>query len=229
MALTAAKFSQGMSIQGYIDQIRVNKGPFLEIYRAVQAPPSTQEFFDRLQAPLRLAVFTADWCGDALSTTSAILRLAEGTPNLQARVFNRDDELDLTNSFLPEHRHGTVPVFVVLDQGMAEVARFIETARSLVPHIEAMHEAMQHEVARQPAAQSSGQGLESARAVAGGRRTAFRVAHAREWGGIILREFQDVVAQGLALPPNRRPAEGGTQWPPPEASPGDIPGDIKEA
>ncbi|MSQ07470.1 MAG: hypothetical protein EXR54_09400 [Dehalococcoidia bacterium] len=222
MALTAKKFSQGMAIEAYIDQIRVNKAPFQEIYRAVQAPKPTQEFFDRLQAPLRLAVFTADWCGDALSTTPAILRLAKGTPNLQTRVFNRDDELDLTNSFLPEHRHSTVPVFVVLDQDMAEVARFIETARSLVPHLEAMHEAVQQEVARQAAAQGAAQGAEGARAAAGGRRTAFRVAHARQWGEIILREFQDVVAQGLALPPSRRPSEGGTQWPPPEASPGDI-------
>jgi thiol-disulfide isomerase/thioredoxin len=205
MALTEAKFAQGMSIQAYIDQIRVNKQPFLDIYRAVQVPDSTKKFFGSLAEPLRLAVFTADWCGDALSTTPAILRLAESTPNLEARVFNRDDELDLTNSFLPEHRHSTVPVFVALDQDMAEVARFIETARSLVPRIEAMHE----EIARQAAAQGEEPGR------AGGRRTAFRVAHAREWGQVILREFQGLVAEGLALPPDRRPVEGGTQWPPP--------------
>jgi thiol-disulfide isomerase/thioredoxin len=213
MTLTAEKFSQGMSVQGYIDQIRVNKTPFQEIYRAVQVPRATQDFFDGLKEPMRLAVFTADWCGDALSTTPAILRLAESTPNLPVRVFNRDDELDLTNSFLPEHRHSTVPVFVVLDRRMAEVARFIETARSLVPHLEAMHQ----EIAQQVASQ----GAPGARAAAGGRRTAFRVAHARQWGQIILREFQEVVAQGLALPPARRPAEGGTQWPPPEETPGD--------
>ncbi len=209
MALTAAKFSQGMSIQGYMDQIRVNKAPFVEIYRAVREPKPAQDFFDSLKEPLRLAVFTADWCGDALSTTPAILRLAEASQRLQVRVWRSDDEVELTNSFLPEHRHSTVPVFVVLDQRMGEVARFIETARSLVPHIEAMHQ----EVARQAAAQSE----EGARAAAGGRRTAFRVAHAQEWGEIILREFQGVVAQGLALPPGQRPAEGGTQWPPPEA------------
>ena len=206
MALTGEKFAQGMSIQGYIDQIRVNKQPFLDIYQAVQVPAATKKFFDALAEPLKLAVFTADWCGDALSTTPAVLRLADSVPNLEARVFNRDDELDLTNSFLPEHRHSTVPVFVVLDQDLAEVTRFIETARSLVPRIQAMHE----EVARQAAAQGEAPGR------AGGRRTAFRVAHAREWGQVILREFQDLVAQGLALPPEQRPVEGGTQWPPPE-------------
>ena len=49
--------------------------------------------------------------------------------------------MDLTNSFLPENRAGTVPVFVVLDSSMGEVARFIETAHSLVPAIDAMDDA----------------------------------------------------------------------------------------
>jgi hypothetical protein len=206
MALTEAKFAQGMSIQGYIDQIRVNKQPFIDIYQAVQVPNATKRFFDGLAEPLRLAVFTADWCGDALSTTPTILRLAESSRNLLVRVWRSDDEVELTNSFLPEHRHSTVPVFVVLDQDMGEVARFIETARSLVPRIDAMQE----EIARQAAAQGEAAGQ------AGGRRTAFRVAHAREWGQVILREFQGLVAEGLALPPGQRPVEGGTQWPPPE-------------
>ena len=136
MSLAAEKFSQGMTVQQYIDQIKVNKDPFLSIYEAVQIPGKVQSFFDGLAQPLNLAVFTADWCGDAVSTTPTILRLAESTDKISVEVFNRDDELELTNSFLPEHRAGTVPVFVVLDSSMNEVSRFIETARSLVPRIE---------------------------------------------------------------------------------------------
>jgi len=209
MALSKAKFYQGMTPSQYMEQIKVNKQPFLDIYQAVAVPEEARAFFSGLAAPLRVAVFTADWCGDALSTTPAVLRLAAASDSLEARVFNRDQELDLTNSFLPEHRHSTVPVFVVLDAGMGEVARFIETARSLVPELEAMH----HAVAQQTAP-AEGDGGSQAR----GRRTAYRVAHARQWGRIILREFQATVAAGLALPAGQRPAEGGTQWPPPDQS-----------
>jgi thiol-disulfide isomerase/thioredoxin len=207
MMLTQEKFSQGLTTEGYIDRIKVNKQPFVEIYQAVEIPSEVKGFFDKLEEPLKLAVFTADWCGDALSTTPAILRLADSTNGLSMQVFNRDEELELTNSFLPEHRAGTVPVFVVFDSSMQEIARFIETARKLVPQIDAMDEMVAKEVA--------GEG-ENARAAGRGKRTAFRVSHAKEWGEVILREFCQVVSDGLALPPGQRPAEGGTEWPPPQ-------------
>jgi thiol-disulfide isomerase/thioredoxin len=207
MALTREKFSQGRSTRDYIDQMKVNKQPFMEIYQAVEVPGEVQSYFDNLTDPVNLAVFHAEWCGDAVSTTPAILRLAGNTRNINVEVFNRDEEVDLTNAFLPEHRANTVPVFVVLDQEMQEIARFIETARGLVPQIDAMDEVIARQVANEG---------ENARSAARGQRTAYRVAHARDWGEIILREFQEVVSQGLALPRDRRPAEAGTEWPAPE-------------
>ncbi len=205
MALTEDKFNQGMSTQEYIDQIKVNKQPFLDIYQALDVPAKVKSQFDGLAEPLRLAVFTADWCGDAVSTTPTILRMAESTPKLSVKVFNRDDELDLTNSFLPENRAGTVPVFVVLDSSMKEVARFVETANELVPAIDAMDEQIRQE--------AEASGAENVRSAVRGRRTAFRVARAEEWGEVILRAFARTVADGLAASPADRPAIGGTTWP----------------
>jgi len=208
MPLSKAKFSRGMTPLQYMDQIKVNKQPFLDIYRSVEVPAEDVAYFDNLAQPLRLAVFNAEWCGDAVSTTPTILRLAESTNKLEVRVFDRDKELRLTDSFLPDYRAGTVPVFVVLDGAMKEVARFIETAKTLVPQIDAMDEMIAREAGAAPG--------EDARTVARGKRMAFRVAHAKEWGRVILGEFRQVVAQGLALPPGERPAVGGTEWPPPD-------------
>ena len=203
--LTEDKFLQGMTTQQYIDQIKVNKQPFEDIYRAAEVPSRVQAAFDGLAEPLRLAVFTADWCGDAMSTTPVILRLADSTSKISHQVFNRDDELELTNSFLAEDRAGTVPVFVVLDSDMNEIARFVETANELVPSIDAMDETISQEIASQPA--------EEARAAGRARRTEFRVSRAREWGEVILTAFEKVVAEGLTLPQDQRPAVSGTKWP----------------
>ena len=210
MALSTEKFAQGMTTEEYIEYIKVNKQPFIDIYNGVEVPADTQAFFDGLAEPLNLAVFTSDWCGDALSTTPTILRLADSTDKLNLQVFSRDDELELTNGFLPEHRAGTVPVFVTFDAEMGEISRFVETARSLVPQIDAMDEAIAQEVA------SAGASGDDARAATRGRRTAFRVGKAKDWGEVILREFQQVVSEGMALAPGQRPSEGGTEWPPPE-------------
>ena len=206
MALTKTQFEAGMSTQQYIDQIKVNKDPFVEIYQQVQIPQEAIDFFGGLAEPVNLAVITADWCGDAVSTTPAILRLAEGTPNISVQVFNRDDDVPLANTFLPEHRAGTVPIFVVFDQEMNELARFIETASGLVPQIDAMDEAIDRE--------SAGGNEEEARVAKRGKRTAHRVAHAKDWGEVILKEFSQVVSSGLNLLATDRPAVGGTKWPP---------------
>ena len=172
MSLSKEKFNQGMSTQEYIDQIKVNKQPFVDIYHAVEIPAETKSLFDGLAEPLRLAVFTADWCGDAVSTTPTVLRLAESTDKISVKVFNRDEELELTNSYLPENRAGTVPVFILLDSSMNEVARFIETAGELVPTLDAMDEAIAKEIAEESE--------ENRRTLGRGKRTAFRVSHAKE-------------------------------------------------
>ena len=201
MTLTADKFAQGMTTDQYIASIKVNKDPFCRIHAGIAIPGNVLDYFNGLAQPVHLAVFTADWCGDAMSTTPAILRLADACDNIRLSVFNRDDALELTNSFLPEHRAGTVPVFVVFDAEMGEIARFIETARALVPAIDAMDEMAAQAADRQQAR---------------GRRTSHRVGKAAEWGAVILNEFQQVVADGLALAHGDRPAEGGTEWPPRE-------------
>lgn len=206
MALTEDKFNQGMTPQEYIDQIKVNKQTILDIYNTIKIPDTAKAQFYGRSEPLRLAVFTADWCGDAVSTTPVIMRLAESTPGLAIQVFNRDDELELTNSFLPENRAGTVPVFIIMDESMNEIARFIETAGELVPALDAMDEAIAQEIA--------GESEENKRAAGRGKRMSFRVAHAQEWGEVILDSFGRTVAEGLQSSASERPAVGGTKWPP---------------
>ena len=202
--LDQAKFNQGMTTQQYIDQIKVNKDPFVEIYETVKIPDDSLNIFSGLSEPLNLAVFTADWCGDAMSTTPVILKLADSTPNIFLQVFNRDDELELSNSLIPEHRAGTVPIFVVMDKDMQQMVRFIETANSLVPEIDAMDAAIDQEV----------EGIDEgeARRVKRGRRTSYRVERAQAWGEVILKEFGGLVSDSLGG--GDLPLEGGTKWPP---------------
>jgi len=114
MTLSAEKLRQGMTTQEYIDVIKVNKDPFCQIHAGVTIPENVLDYFNGLEQPVNLAVFTSDWCGDAMSTTPAILRLADASDNIRLSVFNRDDELELTNSFLPENRAGEPSAVIFL-------------------------------------------------------------------------------------------------------------------
>ena len=206
MPLSKDQFEAGMTTQEYIDQIKVNKDPFVEIYNAVEIPSEAAEWVNGLSSAINLAVFTADWCGDAVSTTPVILRLADSSSNVNLQVFNRDDDVPLADAFLPEHRAGTVPIFVVLDDDMNEMACFIETANGLVPQIDAMDDAINRDT----------EGLEEGaqRQARRGRRTSHRVSHAQDWGEVILQEFRQVVDAGMGMTQGERPAVGGTKWPP---------------
>ena len=206
MPISRERIESGMSTQEYIDQIKVNKDPFVEIYNGLKVPDDTTEWLNGLGNPINLAVFTADWCGDAVSTTPVILRLADSSAKVNLQVFNRDDDVPLADTFLPEHRAGTVPIFVALDHDMNEIARFIETANGLVPQIDAMDEAINRDT----------EGLDEAaqRQARRGRRMAHRVSHTQDWAEVILQEFQDVVNAGLKASPAERPTVGGTKWPP---------------
>ena len=206
MPISRERFESGMSTGEYIDQIKVNKEPFVEIYSGVKLPEEATSWADGLGDAINLAVFTADWCGDAVSTTPVILRLADSSEKVNLQVFNRDDDVLLADTFLPEHRAGTVPIFVVLDDDMNEVARFIETADSLVPQIDAMDESINRDT----------EGLDEAaqRQARRGRRMAHRVSHTQDWAEVILEEFREVVDAGLKASPAERPAVGGTKWPP---------------
>jgi hypothetical protein len=206
MTLTKQKFSEGMSIPEYIDQIKINQQPFRDIYDNVEIPAQVLAFFSNLKEQMNLAVFTADWCGDALSTTPSILSLAEQCGRFNIKIFNRDGELELTNSYLPEDRAGTVPVFAVYDSEMSEVARFIETASALVPDIDAMDGNIDKELAAENV-----ENLDRARR---SRRTPYRVARAGEWSKVIVAEFRRIVGDGVTRDPDDRPAIGGTKWPP---------------
>ena len=206
MPISRERFQSGMTTREYMDQIKVNKDPFVEIYNGVNLPAEAAGWVNGLDNAINLAVFTADWCGDAVSTTPVILKLADSSDKVNLQVFNRDDDVPLADTFLPEHRAGTVPIFVVLDDDMNEVARFIETANGLVPQIDAMDDAINRET----------EGLDEAaqRQARRGRRMAHRVGHAQDWAEVILQEFRDVVDTGLQASAAERPTVGGTKWPP---------------
>lgn len=216
MSLTAEGFYQGMTTEEHLKEITLNREPILKIYEGVEVPAEAKAFFDQLPQPLRVAIFTEEWCADCVTTTPTIQRLSESTRGLEARTFKRDQHRELTDGFLPSNRAGTLPVFVVFDAEMQEIARFIETAKELVPMLQGMEEEVRKTLAApSDAGKPFGEMEEASRSAVRRGRYGYRVQHASDWGEVVIQAFTAVVKTGLALPAGERPAVDGTQWPPP--------------
>ena len=217
MGLTTERFLRGMTPEEHMAQMKINRERFAEVLSAVEIPAEDRQYFSDLSSRLRVAVFTEDWCGDHITTTPVLYRLAELTGKLEVRVFMRDQDLPLANSFLPDNRWGTVPVFVFFTpDDMREVSRFIETAPELVPTLDGMEEAIRSAHPEVPDTSNDVNEMsESTRNLLRQERGGFRVKHAGEWGRVISRNFREVVFAGLSRGPEEGPAEGGTEWPPP--------------
>ena len=216
MTLTAERFLTGMTPEEHIAAMKINRERFSQVLAAVEIPDEEVAFFTSLPSPLRVAVLTEDWCGDHITTTPVVYRLAEVTGKLEVRVFMRDQNWDLADGVLPENRRDTVPVLAVFDpKDMRQIGLYIETSQELVPVLDSMEETIREAHSDVPDVNADVNDMsESTRNLLRQERGSFRLNHARDWGNIISRDFRDVVVDGLARGPDEGPAKGGTQWPP---------------
>lgn len=134
--VTKQRFLQGMTFQQYLDQMTTNKDKFMDGLAAVRVTPEQRAVFASRHDKLNVLVLTEDWCGDALTNFPVLARLVEGAPNVEMRVFLRDQNADLMDQYLNRGLFRSIPVFVFFDGDMKEVARFIERPPKITEYME---------------------------------------------------------------------------------------------
>jgi len=122
--VTPERFAQGMSFAAYLAQMRTNKERFEKRLAESEITPADREAIRGRK--LKILVITEDWCGDALVGFPGLARLVEGAPDVEMRVFLRDANPDVMDQYLKRGLYRTIPVFVFFDEGMNELARFME-------------------------------------------------------------------------------------------------------
>jgi thiol-disulfide isomerase/thioredoxin len=124
--VTQARFEQGMTARQYLDQMSINRERFVHALDAVTLRPEDPALLERFGATRRILVITEDWCGTSLAILPSVFKLAEADPRVDLRVFPRDANPDLMDQHLKDGRYRSIPVIVFFDEGMVELARFIE-------------------------------------------------------------------------------------------------------
>ena len=124
--VTRDRFEQGLTMRQYIDGMRMNRERFARALDAAVIRPEDAKILDRLAGTARVLVITEDWCGTSLAHVPFVARLLEGRPDIDVRVFMRDDNPDIMEQYLKRGMYRSIPVFVFFDAEMNEIARFIE-------------------------------------------------------------------------------------------------------
>ena len=70
--------------------------------------------------PLHLVVLSEDWCIDAASSIPFIDALADRASNLDLRILERDQNLDLMDAHLTNGKSRSIPVVILYDDAFAE-------------------------------------------------------------------------------------------------------------
>lgn len=124
--VTKERFQKGMTFQQYLDQMTTNKERFLQLLQEIKVRPEDREALKRFGKSLKVLVITEDWCGDALQNFPVLAKLVDGLPNVEMRIFLRDQNPDLMDQYLNQGVYRSIPVFAFFDENMNEVTRFIE-------------------------------------------------------------------------------------------------------
>ena len=135
--VTKERFAQGMTVQQYLDQMGTNKDTFVKFLGEIKVTPEDKQALESLGKKLKCMIITEDWCGDALYNVPVLLKLLEGNPNIETRVFLRDKNPDLMDQYLNKGMFRSIPVFAFFDENMIEVARLLERPPKVTEELEA--------------------------------------------------------------------------------------------
>ena len=124
--MTRERFAEGMTVRQYVDQMSMNKDRFVAALDSVAVAAGDVPLRERFAAARRVLVITEDWCGASIASVPFVIKLVEGMPGVEMRIFLRDENPDLMDQFLKNGLYRSIPVIVFLDEHMNELARFIE-------------------------------------------------------------------------------------------------------
>jgi hypothetical protein len=124
--VTKERFEQGLTPTQYVAQMGMNRERFVRALDATTVRPEDAQVLERLNGTTRVLVITEDWCGTSLAYVPPVVKLVEGRPNIEMRIFLRDANPDLMDQFLKKGLYRAIPVVAFFDADMNELARFIE-------------------------------------------------------------------------------------------------------
>ena len=111
----SAKWAEGITFEEFLPTATENVGLWEGVYKRATIPADILQRVRAIEGSWRLLILSADWCGDASNIVPVIQRLVEAAPNLDLRLLDRDDHLDLMDEHLTGGTAQAIPAVILLD------------------------------------------------------------------------------------------------------------------
>jgi hypothetical protein len=123
--LDAQRFATGLTWKDYLAQMGDTRARTEHNYERAHLTDEERRFFAGLRQVRYALMLAENWCGDVHRNSPILARIVEAMPHCELRVFFRDQNLDLTDSFL-NNGYRSIPVLVLFDEHWSEIGRWIE-------------------------------------------------------------------------------------------------------
>ena len=125
--LDSKRFAAGLSWKDYLAQMGDTRARTEENYAKSKLTDDERKFFSGINQVRFVLMLAENWCGDVHRNSPLVAHICEAMPGADLRVFLRDQNVDLRDTFL-NNGYQSIPVVVFFDKDWNEVGRWIERA-----------------------------------------------------------------------------------------------------
>jgi hypothetical protein len=127
--LDEARFTKGLTWKDYMAQMGDTRARTEENYSRSKLTEDERKFFGGVNQVRYALMLAENWCGDVHRNSPLIAHICEAMPGCDLRVFLRDQNADLRDTFL-NNGYQSIPVVVFFDKDWNEIGRWIERAHA---------------------------------------------------------------------------------------------------
>src|SRR5512143_397475 len=125
--LDAQRFATGMTWKDYVAQMGDTRARTEDNYAKSALTEEERKFFSGVNHVRHVMMLAENWCGDVHRNSPLIAHICEAMPNAELRVFLRDQNADLRDTFL-NNGYQSIPVVGFFDKDWHEIGRWLERA-----------------------------------------------------------------------------------------------------
>ncbi len=127
--LDAARFAKGLTWKDYMAQMGDTRARTEDNYAKSTLTDEERKFFSGVSHVKYVMMLAENWCGDVHRNSPLVAHICEAIPGCEMRVFLRDQNADLRDTFL-NNGYQSIPVVVFFDKDWNEVGRWIERSHA---------------------------------------------------------------------------------------------------